>query len=753
MSVYGSTYAASTPTTTINQLKFSVVTQTTETSFTPPLTSQFNANTLETSFASGVSSLTETPTQNLIISSDCENLVYLAMWLHMNTARPATYNLLNGDCCVAEGITCTDEKVTSIEWGSMGLNGQIIGAYLPTALQYLRLDRNSLTGGIPGNLPVGLIYLNLSGNDRLTGNIPATLPSGLEVLLLDGNQFEGDLPDFPSSLKTLYLGSPDYQGNKFSGTLRLNKPTELFINNNLITNIIVQNISALTSCDLSFNPLQGAPIISDLTMCTKTGLYQLIETSSNNRVSSTTRSSTTRLIQFTQIPTRNSTTTISRLPSRVTGSSTKTSSIEQMRFNVTNQTSGLKSTTFYNFTMGGNKTSYSLNKNKTLEINRTQSAIYSSTLTFMKWSVENYTAPTASATQTSLISSSDCLKMIQFALGLGMNTSQPSIWSSLQGNCCLATGVSCTNKRVTSVKWGDLQLYGGVIDGNSIPVGVQYLWLFQNLLVGNIPTNLPPGLISMNLGDNRLTGSIPNLPANLTELYLDGNRLTGDLPTFPLPIWIIYLGSPMNIGNRLSGTLSLYRPREVYITDNLITNVNIQDISLIDPSNCDLSSNPLLGNPNITGLSMCTQNKLFNIAFSSDLFVLNQTNSLRNHYGTLNETKKVDVTKTNIFTSTIVTTRSLVTTTMVAQSPSPTPIPPTNSNTYFAFGFGIPGALISLGISFKIVIKVRNRRRKNQKEMVKFNLYRSISKLRSPELIVNQEWRTVKSWNWRPGMR
>ena len=38
----------------------------------------------------------------------------------------------------------------------------------------------------------------------------------------------------------------------------------------------------------------------------------------------------------------------------------------------------------------------------------------------------------------------------------------------------------------------------------------------------------------MNLGNNVITGSIPNaLPTGLFLLYLDGNRMSGDLPFFP----------------------------------------------------------------------------------------------------------------------------------------------------------------------------------------------------------------------------
>ena len=70
-------------------------------------------------------------------------------------------------------------------------------------------------------------------------------------------------------MKYLDLGP----GNHFSGSLRLDNPIDFFVIDNWITDIIVQNTSSLTVCNLSNNPLLGNPNINALTMCTKTGLY------------------------------------------------------------------------------------------------------------------------------------------------------------------------------------------------------------------------------------------------------------------------------------------------------------------------------------------------------------------------------------------------------------------------------------------------------------------------------------------------
>ena len=87
--------------------------------------------------------------------------------------------------------------------------------------------------------------------------------------------------------------------------------------------------------------------------------------------------------------------------------------------------------------------------------------------------------------------------------------------------------------------------------------------------------------------------------------------MSGDLPSFPPTLQYLGLGLSGNPGNHFTGTLRLNRPIELYIYDNWITDVVIQDSSQIDPNYCELSNNPLLGNPNIAGLTTCTQDGLY----------------------------------------------------------------------------------------------------------------------------------------------
>ena len=188
------------------------------------------------------------------VSIDCPNIKILAYGLGMQKARPAIWTALQGDCCNSAGttgVTCSGQRVTRISWNAKGLNGTINGTAIPLSLTYLDLILNTITGTIPNNLP-----------------------SGLTDLYLYANLMSGDLPSFPSALQYLALGLAGYPGNHFTGALRLNQPFQLYINNNWITDVLIQDSSQIdpSYCDLSNNPLLGNPGIAGL-QCTKIGLY------------------------------------------------------------------------------------------------------------------------------------------------------------------------------------------------------------------------------------------------------------------------------------------------------------------------------------------------------------------------------------------------------------------------------------------------------------------------------------------------
>ena len=124
---------------------------------------------------------------------------------------------------------------------------------------------------------------------------------------------------------------------------------------------------------------------------------------------------------------------------------------------------------------------------------------------------------------TSLIhaNSVDCIKMVQFGYDLGIQNSQPLIWTQLQIDCCAASGVFCDgSQRVKLIHWNDMEL-NGTINGTAIPSNVELLWLYRNQITSSIPSELPGGLV---------------------ELYLHGNKMSGDLPSFPSTLQHLALG-------------------------------------------------------------------------------------------------------------------------------------------------------------------------------------------------------------------
>ena len=163
-------------------------------------------------------------------------------------------------------------------WWGIGLTGVINETAIPPSVFYLYLYSNAITGKIPSSLPTGLRELYLHAN-AITGSIPTVLPNNLVTLWLFGNQMSGDLPSFPSTLQNLALGAPGYPGNQFTGSLRLNRAIYLRINDNWITDVVIQDSSGLGTsgnlCDLSNNPLLGNSNIAGLTTCTKNGLFSM----------------------------------------------------------------------------------------------------------------------------------------------------------------------------------------------------------------------------------------------------------------------------------------------------------------------------------------------------------------------------------------------------------------------------------------------------------------------------------------------
>ena len=150
----------------------------------------------------------------------------------------------------------------------------------------------------------------------------------------------------------------------------------------------------------------------------------------------------------------------------------------------------------------------------------------------------------------------DCPNVINLAIGLHLDASQPAIYTQLQTDCCSGTSgtspyVQCVSQRVTEIWWGSKGLTG-TINGTALPSGLTILSFPSSSIIGPMPSTFPIGLTYMDLSQNSINGTMPKaLPSGLQTLYLNSNQMGGDIP--PLPSSIIYR-IPWKSFHRPSGT-------------------------------------------------------------------------------------------------------------------------------------------------------------------------------------------------------
>ena len=269
------------------------------------------------------------------------------------------------------------------------------------------------------------------------------------------------------------------------------------------------------------------------------------------------------------------------------------------------------------------------------------------------------------------------------SLGSSLNIG-PTIRAQLSGDCCTATGITCTFQRITAITWNNKGM-NGVINQTALNslTELTYLSAHNNRISGSLPTSWPPKMTSivlatsklsgvlsevwptnlvdlllelnqlngtistpfpstlrkLNLGANSLQGAIPsNLPQGLYYLHLDSNLFTGALPSdFPrnledlrlnenagiygdisdiisFNIQSLWLGKGPNYGTSFTGQIIVNNPSEFFIAINQISNIVICNTSrLTTAASCDISQNPLLGNPHISNLT-CVQDGLYSTA-------------------------------------------------------------------------------------------------------------------------------------------
>ena len=139
----------------------------------------------------------------------------------------------------------------------------------------------------------------------------------------------------------------------------------------------------------------------------------------------------------------------------------------------------------------------------------------------------------------------DCPNVIKLAMQMKMNTSQPSIMSQLNADCCTAQGVTCdSSTRVTQIFWVSLSPpLTGIINGTLLPPFLTGLRLTNNKLTGSIPRMWPSGLLGLDISRNPLNCVSPGpWPSSLILLHLNGLSCTGSAGLFPSNLQELFLG-------------------------------------------------------------------------------------------------------------------------------------------------------------------------------------------------------------------
>ena len=193
--------------------------------------------------------------------------------------------LVNNTPCSWAGITCTDERVTSISLEGNQLHGEIplvLGQL--SQLRELALSYNEFVGEIPVELGAltNLTTLSLEANE-LTGSIPVELGqlSALTELSLFDNELSGEIPAAIgqlSALATLNLGSNQLSGSIPNELGQLAALTTLRLSDNQLSGAIpvaFGQLTALTWLDLYKNQLSGSipNELGQLTTLAQLGLY------------------------------------------------------------------------------------------------------------------------------------------------------------------------------------------------------------------------------------------------------------------------------------------------------------------------------------------------------------------------------------------------------------------------------------------------------------------------------------------------
>eukprot|EP00834_Sanchytrium_tribonematis_P006953 NODE_567_length_5957_cov_0.651588.p3 type:complete len:227 gc:universal NODE_567_length_5957_cov_0.651588:1136-456(-) len=136
---------------------------------------------------------------------------------------------------------------------------------LPSTLTTFDLSNNNLTGNIPTILS-DLSYFNIS-NNSFTGSIPKSLQYAT-TLDISHNYLSGCI-NFQFNGSSFY-----FNDNYLSGNLSFLAPSQLYLRNNRVNDVLISNAIGLSNCSLANNPM--APGVFGKTFknqCNLNGIY------------------------------------------------------------------------------------------------------------------------------------------------------------------------------------------------------------------------------------------------------------------------------------------------------------------------------------------------------------------------------------------------------------------------------------------------------------------------------------------------
>ena len=198
---------------------------------------------------------------SLVLSTDCQEVINLAIGMNMDLIQPTIMsNLSSFDCCDVNynpSISCTTDRVKEINWNGLKLNGTVNSSAVPSTLVTLRLNTNKLFGPLKelpstlgsldvldnlfdGLLPVttvNMTYFRVSRNG-FNGSIQM-IPNGLTVYSVYNNKLHGSLDSIPDTLQVLAV-----QNNYLNGTL---PPFNALWNIGLANNFFTGELPVLSS--------------------------------------------------------------------------------------------------------------------------------------------------------------------------------------------------------------------------------------------------------------------------------------------------------------------------------------------------------------------------------------------------------------------------------------------------------------------------------------------------------------------------